>query len=194
MPIESAPLPALALALTLALLTGCAAPPAPVPAVVVPPEPAPMPVAPEPPQADEAPAIQPLPLKDMLAYADRTYRMPAPELAAEVARLTPLAEDSPRHQLELALALGQTRQPPDTARALALVQRVLGQPASPSAYRSFARLLENRFLHQRRLEEQADRQAQQLKDLQRKNDQLGERLEAMRAIERSLNTRPNGAP
>ena len=38
--------------------------------------------------------------------------------------------------------------------------------------------------------DQLDRQAQQLRDTQRRNDQLSERLEAVRAIERSLSTRP----
>jgi hypothetical protein len=167
--------------LALALLAGCAAPQPAVPA----PPPEPMP------PASEAPAaIEPPPLKELLAYADRTYRMPAPELAAEIARLGPLADTAPERRLELALALSQTRQPPDTARALALVQGALGQAATLPAQRAFARLLENRLQHQRRLEEQADRQALQIKDLQRKNDQLGERLDAVRAIERSLNTKP----
>ncbi len=43
---------------------------------------------------------------------------------------------------------------------------------------------------QRRLEEQLERQTQQLREAQRRNDQLNERLEAVRAIERSLTTRP----
>ena len=69
----------------------------------------------------------------------------------------------------------------DTARALGLVQRVLGN-TSPAAQplHPLARLLED----------QLDRQTQQLRDTQRRNDQLSERLEAVRAIERSLSTRP----
>ncbi|GAC1543257.1 MAG: hypothetical protein NVS2B4_21740 [Ramlibacter sp.] len=38
---------------------------------------------------------------------------------------------------------------------------------------------------QKRLEDQAERQAQQLRDTQRRVDQLAERLEALRAIERA---------
>ena len=71
----------------------------------------------------------------------------------------------------------------DTARALGLVQRVLGN-TSPAAQplHPLARLLEARLLQQRRLEDQLDRQAQQLRDTQRRNDQLSERLEAVRAF------------
>ena len=79
----------------------------------------------------------------------------------------------------------------DTARALGLVQRVLGNTgAAAQPLHPLARLLEARLLQQRRLEDQLDRQAQQLRDTQRRNDQLSERLEAVRAIERSLSTRP----
>ena len=46
----------------------------------------------------------------------------------------------------------------------------------------------------RRAEEAADRSAQQLREAQRDNqrklDQLNEKLEQLKAIERSLNTRP----
>lgn len=143
------------------------------------------------PPAPPPPApVQPPPLKDILAYAHRAARFTPAELAAELARLTPQQDASAQQQLELALALGQTRQPADTARALALVQRVIARSDGPPAYRALARLLENFYLQQRRLEDQADRQAQQVRELQRKTDQLNERLEAMRAIERSLNTRP----
>ncbi|GAD23784.1 hypothetical protein [Acidovorax sp. MR-S7] len=154
--------------------------------------PAPPPPAPVQPQPDEETpaAIEPPPLKDILAYAHRAARFTPAELAAELARLTPQQDASAQQQLELALALGQTRQPADTARALALVQRVIARSDGPPAYRALARLLENFYLQQRRLEDQADRQAQQVRELQRKTDQLNERLEAMRAIERSLNTRP----
>ena len=54
-------------------------------------------------------------------------------------------------------------------------------------------LLANRLMDQRRLEDATERQAQQLRDSQRRIDQLNERLEAMRAIERSLTTRPPAA-
>ena len=186
-----------------ALLAACistppvgSAPPAPV-AVVVP---APLPVAPppaEPPR--EAPSQASAPVSEASqsqvaqarAYADRVQRMPPAELTREIARLGEAEETLAARPLHLALALAQTRQPVDTARALAQVQRLLGhndpamQPLQP-----LARLLEARLLQQRRLEEQLERQSQQLRDAQRRNEQLNERLEAVRAIERSMTARP----
>ncbi len=183
-----------------ALLAACISPPPagtpPAPVAVV--VPAPLPVAPppaEPPREAPSPASAPVPeasqLTQALAYADRVQRMPPAELTREIARLGEAEDTLAASPLHLALALAQTRQPVDTARALAQVQRLLGhndpamQPLQP-----LARLLEARLLQQRRLEEQLERQAQQLRDAQRRNDQLNERLEAVRAIERSMTARP----
>ena len=100
-----------------------------------------------------------------------------------------------QRQMQLALALMHTHQPVDTARALGLLQRVANATSGDStAVRPLARLLAGRLLEQRKLEDANDRQAQQLRDQQRRIDQLTDRLEAMRAIERSLNTRPPAAP
>ncbi|CAN7596563.1 hypothetical protein LJR074_004464 [Acidovorax sp. LjRoot74] len=131
-------------------------------------------------------------LRDTLAYADRTLGASTADLARETARLSELDESKPSRALRLALVLAQTRQPVDTARALGLVQRTLANPAAQDLH-PLARLLEARLTQQRRLEEQLERQAQQLRDAQRRNDQLSERLEAVRAIERSLTTRPTPA-
>ena len=187
-----------------ALLAACISPPPagtpPAPVAVV--VPAPLPVAPppaDPPREAPSPASVPVPeasqLTQALAYADRVQRMPPAELTREIARLGEAEDTLAASPLHLALALAQTRQPVDTARALAQVQRLLGhndpamQPLQP-----LARLLEARLLQQRRLEEQMERQAQQLRDAQRRNDQLNERLEAVRAIERSMTARPPAPP
>lgn len=131
----------------------------------------------------------------LLRYAERVRALNPTELALEVAALgDPGAQ--PALQLQLAIALMHTAQPVDTARALGLAQRVVANGAPEAApYRSFARLLASRLMEQRRLEEALERQAQQLRDQQRRIDALNERLEAMRAIERSLNNRaPAPAP
>ena len=128
-------------------------------------------------------------LRDTLAYADRALDASATTLAREMARLSVPDDTKPARHLRLALLLTQTRQPADTARALGLVQRTLAD-ANAQELHPLARLLEARLTHQRRLEEQLERQGQQLRDAQRRNDQLSERLEAVRAIERSLSTRP----
>ena len=135
------------------------------------------------------------PVLQVLAQADRTLRMPAAELAREIARLGEAEDATVETPLLLAVALAQTRQPVDTARALGLVQRVMGNTAAAAQpLHPLARLMEARLLQQRRLEDQLERQAQQLRDAQRRNDQLNERLEAVRAIERSLTTRPAPLP
>lgn len=184
-----------------ALLAGCTSaprtPPAPV-AVVVP---ASLPMAPaaEPPREADLQASPPVPeasqVTQVLAYADRVQRMAPADLAREITRLGDAEGTPAASPLHLALALAQTRQPVDTARALALVQRLLGHgDGATQVLHPLARLLEARLLQQRRLEEQLDRQAQQLRDAQRRTEQLNERLEAVRAIERSLTARPPATP
>ena len=135
------------------------------------------------------------PVALLLAQTDRVLKLPPAELAREIARLSEAEDATADTPLLLATALAQTRQAVDTARALGLVQRVLGNTgAAAQPLHPLARLLEARLLQQRRLEDQLDRQAQQLRDSQRRNDQLSERLEAVRAIERSLSTRPAPPP
>ncbi len=128
-------------------------------------------------------------VEQVLAYADRVRLLGPAELATEITSLGD-GGDIPHLQLQLALALVQTHQPVDTARALGLVQRVVAstQPQA-AALQPLARLLAARLMEQRRLEDQYDRQSQQIRDAQRRIDQLNERLEAMRAIERSLTPR-----
>lgn len=131
----------------------------------------------------------------LLSYADRLHALAPAELAAEIV-VQGDPGNVPLRQMQLALALTHLRQPADTARALGLLQRVIAHTGPESLpLKPLARLLANRLLDQRKLEDTAERQAQQLRDSQRRIDQLNERLEAMRAIERSLTTRPapNGA-
>lgn len=125
----------------------------------------------------------------MLAYADRLRLMTPAELGAEVARRGEAS--TPAAQLQLALALGQLRQLPELIRAQELLARVLGNAsAEVQPLHSLARLLAARYGEQRRLEEQLEKQTQQVRELQRKLDQSNERLEALKAIERSLTSRP----
>lgn len=125
----------------------------------------------------------------LLRYADRVRALTPPELTLEIVALGDPG-NQPARQLQLALALAGTAQPVDTARALGLAQRAANSAAPDAApYKPIARLIAHRLLEQRKLEENVDRQAQQLREQQRRLDLLNERLEAMRAIERSLNNR-----
>lgn len=133
-------------------------------------------------------------LTALLTYAERLRALNTAELAAEIV-VQGDPGNAPLRQMQLALALAQTHAPADTARALGLAQRVVAHPAPESVpLKPLARLLANRLTDQRRLEEAVERQAQQLREAQRRIDQLNERLEAMRAIERSLTTRPPATP
>jgi len=186
------------------LLAGCAAPAKPPPervaVAVVPPPPPPTvtPVEAEP----LALATQPAgifsqwtqgPVGAMLAYADKVRPLGAPELAAELSRLGDLVE-TPAVQMQMAIVLAQTRAPADLARAVGLLQRVIANPSADALpLQPLARALAARYVEQRKVEDDRDKQAQQLRDSQRRIDQLNDRIEALRAIERSF-ARPNPAP
>lgn len=185
-------------------ISGCATPPPPAP-------PPPAPVACEKPPAEEAPADTRAAVSGngpratvvaqtegniaLLTYADRVRVMSIGELAAEIARLndTPEATRGAYAELQLAVALGQTRQPQDMQRAIGVLQRLASATGEDARrLQPMGRLLAARYAEQRRVEDLLDRQNAAMRDTQRRMDQLNERLEAVRAIERSL-TRSNGA-
>jgi hypothetical protein len=195
--------------LVAALLAGCSTRSGPpllpgpdsvvTPPAVAPVQPAPTPVIPA--DATAAPVAaaasasgptapeRPDPLAAALAYADFLRSLSPSELQAE---LVALAEPgaAPLRQMQLALLLMQSHQGTDTARAQALLQRLLGSTGEGAAeLRPLARLLLARLQYIRRLDEQSERQTQQLREAQRRIEVLTDRLEAMRAIERSLSPR-----
>jgi hypothetical protein len=194
-------------ALAAALLAGCVVPP-PAPPPAPPPPPAVAPVLP-PPATPPVESAVPRPVQGgqpggvrtdsstaaqaLLVYADRVRRMAPAELAQEVTRLSEIPEPQrqPAEEMQLAITLAQTRVPADLVRAQGLAQRVLGNPREEArGLYPLAGMLVARYAEQRRVEEALDRQAQQLREQQRRIDQLTERLEAVRAIERSLTSRP----
>lgn len=133
------------------------------------------------------------PINSLLAYADRARRMPPAELSQEVMRLGDAA--SPTEQLQLALVLSQFHQLPELMRAQELLARVLANTgAEAQSLQPLAGLLAARYGEQRRVEDQLEKQTQQTRDVQRRLDQTNERLEALKAIERSLTNRlsPSG--
>jgi hypothetical protein len=132
------------------------------------------------------------PLDALLLYADKLRPLAASELAAELSRLGDPG-DSPTVQMQAALVLAQTRASADLQRALGLLQRVAASTATEAQpLQPLARLLAARVLDQRRVEDDRDRQVQQLRESQKRIEQLNERIEALRAIERSF-ARPNSS-
>jgi len=143
----------------------------------------------------EVPVPQPTPevlpadaaARELLAYHARLRALPAAELAAE---LRPREEPAPGAATRLALGLMSSHAPGELARAQGLLDQVLRDPQpEAAAWKPLARLLADSLTEQRRVDEQAERQGQQLRDLQRRLDAANEKLEALKAIERSL-----GAP
>lgn len=132
-----------------------------------------------------APATPPS-LVAALGYAERVRALPPAELGQEIQRLGERSY-APLEATQLALALGQTRIAGNQQRAQSLLQRVIADPASDAqGLQPLARLLSAQIADQRRADEAAERQAQQLREAQRRIEQLNDRLEAVRAIERSL--------
>ena len=143
---------------------------------------------PAPPAAPQLPPAGETVLR-MLAYADRVRAMSSGEMSQETARLG--AVQSPAEQMQLALVLSQSRQTAEVIRSQELLTRLLANAsAEAQALHPLARLLAARLGEQRRFEDLLDKQSQLARDLQRRLDQTLERLEALKAIERSMTRRP----
>lgn len=144
----------------------------------------------------------------LLRYATRLRAMSASELKQELSTLGGQGprggagpatgtgtNPNPKTQMQLALVLLQIREPVETARALGLLQRVAtSTEPGASGYKALAYLLIDNLITTRRLEDNLERSSQQLRESQRRIDVLNERLDAMRAIERSMNAPPPNAP
>jgi hypothetical protein len=167
-------------------LAGCAVPKAPPP-----PPPPPVVVAP-PVKCDPPLEARDLAARHLLATEDRFSALNTADLTAEATRNPEGA--TIEQQMDQALALSMTHVQGDLGRAQALLDQVL-RNNTPQAdpWRALARLLAYRLGEQKRAEDAVERGAQQLRDAQRDNqrklDDANAKLEALKAIERSLNTR-----
>lgn len=177
------------------LLLAACAPLPPARELSTPPSPTPAPVVAAVAAVPAPPAATPADLaaRDMLAFQHQVRQLSAQDIAKELARLGD-EPPGPRATLQTALLLGQTRSNGDIARALGLLDGVLRSNAPEAApWQPIARLIAARYAEQRRLEEQIERQSQQARESQRRIEQLNEKLEALKSIERSITTRPAAA-
>jgi hypothetical protein len=183
-----------------AALMGCAplpqAPPQPAPLPLPATVSAPAPVA----ETVYVPILEPqdAAARHLLAYQQSLMQMSPASLVQEAIRLGD-GSASVQAMMDLAVVLGYTRSPGDVARAQGVLDKILRNDAPQAEpWHGLARLLSTRYAEQRRSEEQVERLNQQLRDTQRDNqrklDQLNDKLEALKAIERSLNSRPSPAP
>lgn len=148
------------------------------------------------------PLLEPsdLAARQLLVHHERLSALAPAELAQEVKRLS--ASDSahaPQDAMLLALALSLSRANGDLARAQDLLEQVRNNPAPQALpWHAPARLLAGFLAEQQRSAEQIERLNQQLRETQHENqrklDQLNDKLEALKAIERSLNSRPAPGP
>lgn len=135
--------------------------------------------------------------RHMLAYQATLSTLAPADLAREITKLSEAnnaGTGSPQDSMDLALALGRTHTPGDLVRAQSLLDKLLANGSDEAkAWHPLARWLASFYADQRRLEEQVERLSQQLRDAQRDNqrklDQLNDKLEALKSIERSLNSR-----
>lgn len=175
----------------LLLASACASPPATAPtarcaAMAVVPDATGTPAPAQP--SGPAPVCEaPAGLVAVLSFADKLRSLDGAALQAEIDLLQGRAGAAAWLQLSLAHA---RRQPPDLQRAIELAQLALQDPSPEGRpLQALARLLQSRLTEQRRLEEQLERQGRQQAELQRRLDHSLERLEALKAIERSLERR-----
>ncbi len=125
----------------------------------------------------------------LLAYHQSLRRMNQGELLKELSGLSQ-QQKTPRVLLQSAMVLSLTRGNGDLARAQAQFDIVATAP-EPEAQglRQLAQLLSAQCADTRRLVDEGERLRTQLKENQRKNEQLIETLEALKEIERGLPAR-----
>jgi hypothetical protein len=176
-------------------------PPAPPPPAVPAQAPMPPPAPAPPPETEsksqlELASAADLAARRLLDYHEHLWQMSPSEVTAEVARLGTQvsaadAPASPDVVLALALALAQEHNPGDLARAESLLQPLAdGTSPETQPWQPMARLLAQTVAEQRRLEDLLDQQLVQRRDTARTIQQLTEKLEALKAIERSMAARP----
>jgi|SRR5450830_441970 len=129
-------------------------------------------------------------MDDLLAYHRSLKRLSQQELARELQALNG-RQGGAMLAMEKALVLGLTHDTTDLARAQVQLGNVLNANDSDSvALKPLAELLVTNYAEMRRLAENADKTSQQSRESQRRLDQLSEKLEALKNIERTLPGQP----
>lgn len=116
--------------------------------------------------------------------------MTATDIAREVAALNAQPR-TPAQVVRKAMVLSQGRSSSELLQAQVQLDSVAGF-GTPQAeqLKPLVSLLATRLAEQRRLADNIERLNQQLRDSQRRNEQLNEKLEALKAIEQRLPASP----
>lgn len=164
------------------------------------------PAVPVPAAATALQALPKSPLEHVNSYQAWLDGLSADALTAEFLRVPENPAD-PATKFERVLLLGKRHSADDLAQALALIDAINADAgATMKPWQPVVKLLERSYradyFEQKRLQEQLEKQAQQLRDSQRRNEQLnekveqlGRKLDALKSIELNL-PRPasNGSP
>jgi hypothetical protein len=125
-------------------------------------------------------------LDDLWVYYRSLRRLSQQELARELQALN-ARQGGTMLAMEKALALGLTHDSTDLVRAQVQLNNVLmATDADTSGFKPLAELLYGNYAEMRRLAESAEKANQQSRENQRRLDQLNEKLEALKNIERTL--------
>ena len=132
----------------------------------------------------------------VLAYYQMLSRMTPAELGRERMVLTALPKNANTH-LRMAMLLGYPRYQQDLGKSLNLLDNLLksNDPAAISLH-PLAKVVADNYVERQKLEGQLEKQAQQLKESQRRVAELQEKLDGLADIERTLpspSTRRAGA-
>ena len=126
----------------------------------------------------------------VLTYFQTLQRMTPAQINRERLVLAALPP-TPSSQLKIAMILGSSRGQQDFTKALSLLETVLKSgEADAVSLHPLARLLAENFGERQKLEAQLEKQAQQLKESQRKAAELQEKIDELADIERTLPQRP----
>ena len=129
-------------------------------------------------------------MDDLLIYHQSLRRMSQQELGRELQALN-ARQGGAMLAMQKAMVLGLTHDANDLARAQAQLGTVLNATDSDAvALKPLAQLLVSNYAEMRRLSENAEKAGQQAKENQRRMDQLSEKLEALKNIERTLPGQP----
>jgi peptidoglycan hydrolase CwlO-like protein len=161
-------------------LTACASKPVAPPVVVVP--------------SVRTVIVHDQALNDLLDYQAGLRLLPAAELAKaqqEAGKQDSKRDLSGKAIVRRAMLLAALHGPGDLGRAQGLLDGLIQSAvADDQQYKPLAQFLSNTYADLRRQDDAADKLNLQIRDAQRRNDQLNEKLEALKNIERSLSLRP----
>jgi uncharacterized coiled-coil protein SlyX len=134
-------------------------------------------------------------LTELLAYQASLRLMTPSELVKAQLDLAK-ADSAPQNTIRAPCCRRPCARTGDLARAQALLEPLLTATGKDvQLLAPLAQLLSSQYAELRRQEDSIDKLNTQLRDAQRRIDQLNEKLEALKNIERSLSVRPAaGAP